>query len=167
MSNYPAYSSMPSAPEPVPGIPSQAPGTVRNAVILMYARAALGLISIFVLLATKSPLKTAIHKDNPNYDASKLDNIVNAAVISGLVVGIIFLVLYVLLAVQVAKGKNWARIVTWVISGLGVLSIFGVISNSTGLTKVVDIVSGLLAIAIIVLLAMGPSNQYFATRMPR
>lgn len=32
-----------------------------------------------------------------------------------------FLVLYVLLAMQVAKGKQWARIVTLVLAALGVL----------------------------------------------
>lgn len=158
------YGAMPSAPmgAPAPGIPAVAPPPVKNAVLLMYIRAALGVLSLIVLLATKNSLKDQIRKSNTGYDANKLDSVVNAAIIIGIVVGIIFIVLYVLLAMQVAKGKNWARIVTWVISAIGVLSLLGTLSNSTAISKVLTVISGLMSIAIIVLLAMGPSNQYFA-----
>ena len=156
------YESMPAAPEPVPGIPAQAPSTVRNAVLLMYLRAALGVVGIIVSIATKNSLRDHIHSQHPDYDTSKLNSIINASIAIGVVIGIIFLVFYIFLATQVAKGKNWARIVTWVLSALGVLAVFGAFANTTALTKIVDVVSGLTAIAIIILLAMAPSNQYFA-----
>ncbi len=159
------YGAMPAAPAGgAPGVPTEAPAPVKNAVLLMYIRAALGVISLIVLLATKNSLKDQIRKNNSNYDADKLDSVVNAAVVIGVVLGIIFIVLYVLLAMQVAKGKNWARIVTWVISAIGVLSLLGTLSNSTAISKILTVVSGLISIAIIVLLAMGPSNQYFSKR---
>ena len=79
-----------------------------------------------------------------------------------MIIGIIFLVLYVLLAIQVARGRNWARIVTWVISALGVIGLLGVLGESSAASKILGVVSGLLAIGIIILLAMAPSNQYFA-----
>jgi hypothetical protein len=158
------YGSMPAAPEPAPGVPAAAPSTVRNAVLLMYVRAALGVISIIVLIATKNSLRNQIHKDNPDWSSSKLDSAVNAGIAVGVIVGVIFLVLYILLALQVAKGRNWARIVTWVISALGVLSLLSVLGTSTALEKIINLIGGLAAIGIIVLLAMAPSNQYFANR---
>ena len=70
-----------------------------------------------------------------------------------------------LLAIQVRKGKNWARIVTLVLAGLGVL--FGVLSlvgDGTGLEKGFRPRRLLLDAGIIVLLAMRPSSQYFAAQ---
>ncbi|MGI8881710.1 MAG: hypothetical protein ACR2KJ_14640 [Jatrophihabitans sp.] len=148
---------------PAPGVPAAAPPPVKNAVLLMYIRAGLGVISLIALFATKSSLKKQIAKDH-SYDADKLNSLVNTAIVIGAVLGVIFIVLYVLLAMQVAKGKNWARIVTWVVSAIGVLSLLGALGNSTAFTKILSIIGGLLSIAIIVLLAMGPSNQYFARK---
>jgi len=101
------YGSMPSAPPPAQPQRGAAPSSVLNAQKLMFLRAALGLLGIITLFATKSTLKSQILKNNPNYDTSKLDSAVNAAVTIGLIVGLVFLVLYVLLALQVGKGKNW------------------------------------------------------------
>ena len=75
------------------------------------------------------------------------------------------LVLYALLTVQVSKGRNWARIVTWVVAGLGILG--GLISFAQpepGLSRVLGIIGLLLDIGIVVLLALAPSNQYFKPR---
>jgi hypothetical protein len=48
--------------------------------------------------------------------------VVYAAVAIGVAFGVIFIVLYVLLALQVQKGKNWARIITWILAAFGVLT---------------------------------------------
>jgi hypothetical protein len=156
------YAPMPPVPEPLPGVPGPAPSTVRNAVLLMYVRAGLGVLSIIAVLATKNSLRNSIRDQHPEYNADKLDRLVNNAVTASVIIGIAFLVLYVLLAIQVARGRNWARIVTWVVSALGVIGLLGVFSESSAASKILGVVSGLLAIAIIILLAMAPSNQYFA-----
>jgi hypothetical protein len=128
----------------------------------MYVRAGLGVLSIIAVLATKNSLRNSIRDQHPEYNADKLDRLVNNAVTASVIIGIAFLVLYVLLAIQVARGRNWARIVTWVVSALGVIGLLGVFSESSAASKILGVVSGLLAIAIIILLAMAPSNQYFA-----
>jgi len=43
-----------------------------------------------------------------------------------------------------------------------VIGLLGVFSESSGASKILGVLSGLLAVAIIVLLAMAPSNDYFA-----
>ena len=116
---------MPPAPQggppPTARDPRNAPPTVRNAVRLMFVLAALGVIGLIIVFADKDALRTAVAKANPSDDTTQIDNAVNTAVTVGAVIGIVLIVLYVLLALQVRKGKNWARIVTWVLAGLGVL----------------------------------------------
>lgn len=162
-----SYQPMPPAPQdgppPQARDPRSAPSTVRNAVRLMFVLAALGLIIVF---ANKDALRTAIADANPGYNTTQLDNAVNAGVTIGAVIGIVLIVLYLLLALQVRKGKNWARIVTWVLAGLGVLGgITNLAQPQAALTKVIAGIELALYIVLIVLLAMGPSNEYF--RKPR
>jgi hypothetical protein len=78
------------------------------------------------------------------------------------VIGIVFIVLYVLLALQVRKGRNWARIVTWVLAALGVLNALGSLAQpQPGFSRVVGLIAGLIDVAIIVFLLQRPSNEYF------
>jgi len=151
------------APPPPAGPPPQ---PVVTAARLMFVGAALGLINLIVVLASKSSLRDQIARKNPDFDAHQLDTAVNAAVAVGIVFGIIFTVLYVLLALQVQKGKNWARIVTWILAALGVLgALASLAQTTTGGSRVLSLISGVLDLAIIILLAQKVSNAYF--RRPR
>lgn len=142
--------------------PRSAPSTVQNAVRLMFALVALSVISLIVVFADKNSLRNAIEDHNPSFDSSKVDSAVNTAVAVGAVIGIILIVLYVLLALQVRKGKNWARIVTWVLSGLGALgSVSNLAQPEATLTKIVAVIELVIDIVLIVLLALRPSNDYF------
>ena len=117
------YQPMPSAaPPPPPQSKGAPPSNVVLAVRLMFINAAIGIIGVIVVLAFRDDLRKQIRDKNPGYSASKLDSVVNTAITIGVVIGVVILVLYVLLALQVRKGKNWARIVTWILAGLGVLS---------------------------------------------
>jgi hypothetical protein len=160
-----SYTPMPSAPQggvPTVKDPRTAPSSVRNAVRLMFLLAALGLVGIIVVFADKSALKTAIRNANSGYDSKQIDDALNTAVTIGAVIGVILIVLYVLLALQVRKGKNWARIVTWVLAGLGALgSVSNLAQPQAAITKVIAGVELVLYVVLIVLLAMGPSNAYF------
>ena len=156
---------MPPAPQggpPPARDPRNAPPTVQNAVRLMFGLAVLSLIALIVVFADKSSLRKAIEDANPSYDSSQIDTAVNTAFAVGAVIGIVLVVLYVLLALQVRKGKNWARIVTWVLSGLGAL---GAISNlaqpQPALTKVIAAIELVAYVVLIVLLAMKPSSEWF------
>ena len=148
-----ATSTVPAGPAPKP---------VANAATLMLVSAALGLIGIIVLYANKSALRTAIIKKNPGFDATKINTAVNAAIATATVFGIIFIALYVWLSRQLLKGKNWARIVTWIITALGVLSALSTLAApAASLTRVFDLIAGVIDLAIIVLLLQKPSNAFF------
>jgi hypothetical protein len=138
------------------------PSSVTSAVTLMYVRAAIALVGVILVLTTKNTLRKDILKHNPTADRARLDTLVNSAITLSIVFALIFLVLYVLLAMQVRKGKNWARIVTWVFAGLGVIGSLGSLFQvAAPLSHVVSVVTGILDLAVIVLLAQQPSNDYF------
>jgi uncharacterized protein (DUF983 family) len=159
-----AYGSMPAPQMPTPVNPADAPAPVKRAVMLMLTEAVLGLIGIVISIASIGTLKSTLRADNPGYDTNKINSLATTAVAVIAVVGIVILVLYVLLALQVRKGKNWARIVTWVLAGLSVL--FELISlggdTSTTLNKVFAVLGMIINVAIIVLLARG--GAYFRRR---
>jgi hypothetical protein len=132
-----------------------APSTVVNAARLMLLRSAIGVISLIVLFATKDDLKKRIHEDKPHAN-------VNAALGVAAGIGIVILVFYVFLAFQIRKGANWARIVTFVIAGLGILGAlisFG--QPDPPLSRALGIVVALIDVAVVVLLASGRSNRFF------
>jgi hypothetical protein len=153
---------LPPAPQPPEGwsMPQAgpAPSTVVNAVRLMLLRSAIGVISLIVLFATKDDLKKRILKRTPKAS----DSTVNAALGVGAAIGIVILVFYVFLAFQIRKGANWARIVTFVIAGLGILgALISLGQPDPPLSRALGIVVGVIDVAVVVLLASGRSNRFF------
>ncbi|WP_222264936.1 hypothetical protein [Modestobacter marinus] len=59
------------------------------------------------------------------------------------------------------RGHNWARIVLWVIGGLGLLSVIGGPANPIPALDVLTVLQWLLLATGIVLLALRPSNGWF------
>lgn len=157
--NYPSMPSEPMrAPEPV-GPP---PASVNNAVKVMFVRAGVSVLSLLVLLGTKDSLKDQILKSNPSFNPSKIDSAASVAITVGIIVGLIFIGLYVLLALQVRKGKSWARIVTLVLAALAVVSgLLSLARPEPALSRLVGIANVALDIAVIVFLAQRPSAEYF------
>lgn len=158
----------PAAPPPPPGWQQPAPqrgappSSVLNAFRLMLVTAALSVIGIVTTFATKDDLRHRLRQANVNADTARLDTLVNTAITISLVVAVVFLVLYVLLAFKVRAGRNWARIVTWVLAGLGALNLLSALSTTaTPLSRILGVISGIIDIVIIVLLAQRPSNDYF------
>jgi hypothetical protein len=156
---------LPTAPPPPEGwavpLHGGAPPTVQNAVRLMLLRSAVGVVSLIVLFATKDDLKKRILAKTP--DAT--NGTVNAALTVAAVFGILVLVFYVFLAFQVREGANWARIVTWVIAGLGILgALLGFGQPDPPLSRILGVIVGVIDVAVVVLLAAGDSNRFFRAR---
>jgi hypothetical protein len=140
-----------------------APVDVVRAAQLMFARVAVGVVGALLTLSSANAIKDAIREANPSFSSDKVDSRYNAIVVTSIALSVVIAVLYILLALQVRKGKNWARITTWVLSGLSVLfGLAGLLGTGTGLEKAVFVVGLLIDVAIIVLLARKPSNEYFA-----
>jgi len=163
---YGAYGS--PMPPPSYGAPpvaaGPAPSTVVRTFWLMITRVVLSIIALIVALNSRSTIRSMIIKQHSGYSQHQIDTAVNGTIAALVAGALVFAVLYVLLALQVRKGKNWARIVTWVLAGIGVLSFLASMGNTTlsGASKAIGVVDGLIDIAIIVLLIM--SNDYFRRR---
>jgi hypothetical protein len=62
----------------------------------------------------------------------------------------------------VGKGTNWARIVTWVFGGNAIVGApLSFVQYVPVASHVVSIATGVVDLAIVVLLALRPSNDYF------
>jgi hypothetical protein len=117
------YRGRSAVSEFAPG-PEQArpPGTVRIASYLLYATAALQLISLVVTLATLSNLREAYDEAYAGTSmADTGDTVAVVVAVGGGVIALIIAIGMVVLGFLNLRGKNAARIVTWIIGGLFVL----------------------------------------------
>ena len=160
------FGELPPAPRPLEEsggstLPADAPPSIVTAVRLMLLRSTIGVVSLIALFATKDDLKQRILDKSP--DAS--DSAVNTTLTVSAGFGLVVLIFYVFLAVQVRRGANWARIVTWVIAGLGILgTLVGFDQPDPPLSRVLAIVVGVIDVAVVILLARDDSNRFFRTR---
>ncbi len=169
--NTPAYGSAPSYgsgygdPYGAPAGPVNPPKEVIRAVQLMFARVALGVLSTLLAFASADSIKDSIRDNDPGLTQSEVDSAFAVALGITIFFGLVFAALYVLLAIQVRKGKNWARIVTWVLAGLGVLGgLLALLGTGTALEKGLGVIVLLVDLGIIILLATKPASAYFAAK---
>ena len=161
-SGYGDHAPMPGGPSRDPAPMGPPPPPVENAVRLMFARAALGVVGLLALFLTKDSLRDRITRNDATVSAEMVDTAMTMALIFGSVVEIVFIGLYLLLALQVRKGKNWARIVTLVLAGLGVvLGLASLLETAPAVSRVLSLIALALDIAIIVLLAQRRSGEFF------
>jgi hypothetical protein len=100
-----------------------------------------------------------------NADVSR--SAIHTAVIVGGVFGLIFAALEGMFIWFAWQGRNWARIVLWVIGGLGVVSGLIGLGGSvylSGFVRGLSIFSFILVLAGVVLLALKPSNEWYRYR---
>jgi hypothetical protein len=139
-----------------------APAQVKAVVTIMVIRALIALAAIIVLFAGKDTLRRDVLKKNPGYNPAHVDQAVNTVVGVGVGIGVVFLVLYLLLALQVSKGRNWARIVTLVLASIGIASQLGSLAlTASPVSRIAGVVALLLDVTVIALLASGAARRYF------
>jgi hypothetical protein len=136
------------------------PKMVNNAFWMIIAAGALWLISLLVAIpalddpAMRSTFEQQMKASGANIDFESIKGIVVGTMV---VVGLIGAGLYALVAFNVRKGKNWARILGTVFAAL---SIFSLLPLSIGTVAV------LLGIAAIVMLYLPASAPFFQKQQP-
>jgi hypothetical protein len=164
----PGYNPYPSAPQGQewggPIAPTERPATVRNGIYAFLANTVLGLLGSIVTFADFNSLV-----DTAARDAGVDPDSVRAGMMVGAVIGLVFLAVYLLVLWYAWQGRNWARIVLWVLGGLSVLSgLAGLVGGTgNGFLSLLGVVQLLLVIAGIVLLALKPSNDWYRAERQR
>jgi hypothetical protein len=115
-------------PYPTPGPArepeqAQAPRSVRNAVKLMYAGAALEVVAVIVAVLTAGSLKSAILARHPAYTAARLHSAEVARTVPLVIGGLIAIGLWLWMAWANGKGRSWARVVSAVFFGINTLDL--------------------------------------------
>lgn len=170
------------------------PGPVSAAVNIQYFLIALGVLSAIFAAVNGDKINAAAKAELERLDASKLQidamaNIGGSGAL-GLVIAAVSTVVFLLLTIMVAKGKQWARVATWVLSGLGlVFSLLGLLgtlalSADDKLAKATEagmeaagswygpwqtaylVLSVLGGLAVIILLALPAAHPFFREAQP-
>lgn len=170
MSEYPQYPNDASSPtgQPVGGATAKGarPKSADLAVKLLWAAIALFVLGFVINIAGGSSTSQLTGAGLTEDQAAAAQGAV--LVVGGLIV-VILGGLFVVLTVFIGKGANWARIVTTVLTGIGVLftlpSLFTLGSANTSvvasLLSVLDIV---LCVVAVVLCFRPDSNAWFKAR---
>jgi hypothetical protein len=139
------------------------PGSMRNAIGLMYAGAAYTLVYAVGVIIVAG----AIISKHPGLAAAQAGS--GRVTVGGVVALTVFLslteiALWLGIARACRNGKSWARVTGTVLFGLHTLGFLGVLANShpgIGLTKVLTTLSWLIACGAVVFLWQRPSSVFF------
>jgi hypothetical protein len=164
-------SSMPVAPQyqagPAAAASVERPSSVTRAVQLMYVGAILSALGIVVAWLTKSELTDQIAAAGPSLSPENVDSAVTISLAVGTVIGLVGVALWVWMAAANGAGRSWARVLATVLGALGVLSAVFSLMTATGITVVLQVLSLVLAVAILVLLWRPASSAFFQARSAR
>jgi len=114
-----------SSGQPAGPLRPAAPAPVRTAVTLMYAGAAVSTATVIISLALIPAIKAALRTAHPGLTAAQVSH-VNTLITLAIVFGLAVIAAWLWMARATGQGKNWARILCTVLSGLATLELIRV-----------------------------------------
>ena len=169
---YPGYAPAPSAPVGYgPGVPQamERPTSVRAGLGAFIGSMVLTAVAQVVTLLNWQTIvdwSLANAGLDQGADAELTRQTAEAGALVGTVIGFVFIAVYGLFVWFAWRGRNWARIVLWVLAGLGILS--GLVGLAVGsplpFLSALGVFQLLLLIAAVVLLALKPSHEWYRFR---
>jgi hypothetical protein len=126
----PAPRAAPAAARPAAAArPGEPPATVRYAVWLMYAGAALSGLALIITLLTTGQARSLLHAAEPNLSSAQLSSAVHAGIISSVAIWAVTIALWLIMAKVNQAGRGWARIAASVLCVASTLSLAGYITQ--------------------------------------
>lgn len=179
-----SYESAPGMPAEGHGAPAPTaakPGSVSLAEKLMYAGAAVtligGLLSLFTDQdALRESARDSLEAAGQAVDDASLDAYLQLGMVTGIIFAVIGAALWALMGWLNGKGIGWARIVATVLGVLGVLiTVVGLFGSALvpgamaggALSMVLSVLTGIIALAVVVLLWRPDASAFFAARARR
>lgn len=139
------------------------PPSVSLAVKLIYVGAVLSLLGLIATVTLMGQMRQKVEDASPDLSHAQVDTAVHIGMISGIVGGIIGILIWIGMAIVIGRGKNWARIVAVVLTVINVLgTIFNLTQHNSLFANIVQIISAVLAIVITVLLFRPDAKPFFA-----
>ncbi|SNS01954.1 hypothetical protein SAMN04488107_0876 [Geodermatophilus saharensis] len=169
---YGGYGSAPAAPDSwgAPA-PVERPQAVRLGVGAWLASTLLGVLGAIVTFAQFDELvdQALVDQGLDPADYQGVSDATAAGVVTaGVVFALVFIGLQLLFIWFAWQGRNWARIVLWVLGGLAVLSslvgLAGGATATSGLLTVLSLVQTVLIVVGVVALAAKPANEWYRYR---
>jgi hypothetical protein len=143
------------------------PTTVRAGIGALIANLVLGLIASVVVFADMDSMIDQAMAAAGGEAPELTEEIIRAGIIILTVFSLVMVALNVLFLWFAWQGRNWARIVLWVLGGLGVLGgLYGLTADTgqTGFLTSLSVFQLLLLVAGLVLLALQPSHEWYRYR---
>lgn len=180
--NYPAgqapYGQPPgSSPYGQPAGQAEQPPSIRTAVLLMRIGAGLSLLGLVITIATLGSLKDDIRAQfraqGSTFTDAEVDTAYNLAIGLGVVFGLIGVALWLWMAWANGKGKKWARVVSTVLAGLGLLSLLLTLAGAatgtgtTTLSQMLSVVTILVGVAAVVFLYRPDATAFYQANSRR
>lgn len=142
------------------------PQPVRNATLAVWAILALGVLrAILTFVMSDDLLDAWVDREDSSRALPREIAEASAPAYSGVAIGILlFGALLAVAALNLSKAAQWARIVVIVLAALNLLGVIvSLVTPTLTVLLVINVVAGLLAIAVIVLLMTRAANGFFAS----
>lgn len=138
--------------------PPLRPHAVTSAARLMIASAAVSGIYLILTLVDLDDVRHRLRDATPRPSESS----VTASLRISLGYYLLALVLLPLFTRHVTQGRNWARLATWTLAGIGVATTLSTLGHDqSGLGRALSLAVLVMEIAIVVLLVAPTSSRYF------
>lgn len=151
-----------------PATSNAQPASILAAVKVMYAGAVASAVFAVLGFTQRGVVRDALAKDNatrpPNkrYTDQQLDSFTSNSITFSVVLGLICVLLWVWMARANRRGRSWARTISTVLAGLGVLSfVFSVASAGSIIGKVIGAIVAALGVIAVYLLWRPDSRQFY------
>ncbi|MGY1643992.1 hypothetical protein ACI782_23035 [Geodermatophilus sp. SYSU D00703] len=155
------YAPAPPAPGHTPQAAPPRPDSVRFGVGAFIANLLLGLVGSVVVFST---IDSLIDDELANSGVEVSADAVQGVLVVSAVIGLLFVALEALFIWFAWNGRNWARIVLFVLGALGIISGLSALAQpTTGFLTALSVFQMLLAIVGIVLLARPQSTEWYRT----
>jgi hypothetical protein len=159
------YAAAPSAPGQLPPEAPPRPDAVRFGIGAYVANLVLGLVGAVV---TFSSIDSVIDAELASSGVAVSDDAVRAVLVVSAVIGLLFVALEALFIWFAWKGRNWARIVLFVLGGLGITGGLSALAQpTTGFLSALSVFQMIVLVVGIVLLTRRPSNEWYRAMTAR
>jgi hypothetical protein len=162
--NTGAATARPPAAVPPPESP---PGTVRLAVKLMYAGAALSGLIVVLALTTSGQVRSALRTAHPHLSTAAVNTQVHDQIVSSAVLWLITIAFWIVMARTNLAGRGWARILSTVLCVLSTFNFAATIfEHSSLVSKVVYAPLWLVGVGALILLWRPETSAYIQAGRP-